>query len=79
MNGQPLYGVYNRDCGHVLGVHADRRAWEPTVARMQARENWSLRTRRATDEDMLAVVRGVKCERCDGARADGGGQDGGVS
>lgn len=41
------------------------------VARMQERGDWSLRTRRATDEDMLAVIQGVKCERCDGARVGG--------
>lgn len=66
MTGQALYAVYNRDCGHVLGVHADRAFWEPTVSRMQQAGNWSLRTRVATDEDMLAVIRGEKCERCDG-------------
>jgi hypothetical protein len=67
MSGHALYAVYNRHCAHVLGVHADRRVWEPFIARMQAAGNWSLRTRVATDEDLLAVIRGDRCERCEAA------------
>lgn len=58
------YAVYNKDCGHVLGVHNDRAAFEPMTARLQAAGRFSLRTRKATDEDILAVVRGEKCKRC---------------
>ena len=61
---QPLYAVYNRYCGHVLGVHADRGHWEPMVARLQVVGSWSLRTRKALDEDLLAVIRGDRCGKC---------------
>lgn len=64
MSNQTLYAVYNKRCGHVLGVHADRRIWEPHIARMQEAGNWSLRTRVATDEDMVAVIRGERCGMC---------------
>lgn len=60
-----MYAVYNRDCGHVLGVHNNRAAFEPMVARMQAAGRHSLRTRKATDEDLLAVLQQDKCERCE--------------
>jgi hypothetical protein len=58
------YAVYNKDCGHVLGVHNDRAAHAPLIARLEARGNFSLRTRKATDEDMLAVIRVDRCELC---------------
>lgn len=60
-----MYAVYNRDCGHVLGVHNDRGTFEPMVARMQAIGRYSLRTRKATDEDLLALLRQDKCEQCE--------------
>lgn len=60
-----MYAVYNRDCGHVLGVHNDRAAFEPMVERMAAVGRYSLRTRKATDEDLLSVLQQAKCERCE--------------
>ena len=58
------YAVYNKDCEHVLGVHNDRAAFEPMTARLQATGKFSLRTRKATDEDILAVLREERCELC---------------
>lgn len=59
-----LYAVYNRDCGHVLGVHNNRAAFEPMVTQMQAQGCYSLRTRKATDFDIVAVLRDEMCDRC---------------
>jgi predicted metalloprotease len=62
------FAVYNRDCGHVLGIHPDRATFEPMIARMQASGRYSLRTRRSTPDDVDAVLLGVKCELCAGDR-----------
>jgi hypothetical protein len=63
-----LFAVYDKYCGHVLGVHADRRTFEPVIAALAGLGRYSLRTRRATDADLLAVMQGVKCEHCAGHR-----------
>lgn len=64
MSGQTLYAVYNKHCGHVLGVHADRAVQEPIVEALQPANGWALRTRRATDEDLTAFMQGVRCVKC---------------
>lgn len=60
----PLYAVYNRDCGHVIGVHNNRATFEPLIAKLEAAGTYSLRTRRATDADIEAVVKQVMCDKC---------------
>lgn len=64
MTGQALYAVYNKHCGHVLNIHADRAVQEPIVEAMQPVNNWALRTRRATDADITALMQGVRCSKC---------------
>lgn len=59
-----LYAVYNKHCGHVLGVHPDRAVHEPMVEALQPVNRHALRTRVATDADIEAVVRGIRCEKC---------------
>jgi hypothetical protein len=61
---QPLYAVYNKHCGHIISIHADRALWEPIIAHMQPANGHALRTRKASDDDLLAALRGDRCDTC---------------
>lgn len=72
-----LYAIYHKHCGHVITVHSDRAVWDPHVDDLQRATGFALRTRVATDDDLAAVVRGDRCERCtvDGKVTAGGPSD----
>ena len=61
---QLLYAVYHKHCGHVVNVHGDRAVNDPIVEALQPAWRYALRTRKATDDDLEALVRGDRCERC---------------
>lgn len=64
MTEQTLYAVYNKHCGHVVGVHPDRAIHERYVEVLQPANRYALRTRKATDDDLEALIRGTRCQTC---------------
>jgi hypothetical protein len=64
MSDRPRYAVYNKHCGHVINIHGDRAVNEPIIEAIQPANGYALRTRKATDVDLEALVRGDRCERC---------------
>jgi hypothetical protein len=64
MPDRPLYAVYHKHCGHVINVHANRAIWDPIADSLQRATGFALRTRKATDADLEALIRGDRCDLC---------------
>ncbi len=60
----PVYALYHRTCGHILGVSAERGMLERQRDALATVGHHRYRTRRAGDDDVEALVRGDRCEFC---------------
>jgi hypothetical protein len=65
MRDGTMYAVYHRVCGHIAATPNERWMGEAFIAAMAALGQYQWRMRaNATDEDLLALLRGDRCVLC---------------
>ena len=58
------YVLYNRFCGHVVGMSATRETLRRQADGLSLTTNWGWRIRLSTVGDTEALFKGVRCETC---------------
>lgn len=63
-----LYAVYHKDCGHILGIHNERRIVQRQIEyalTVNAMGSWGWRVRAGvTDAQIDSLMRGDRCAKC---------------
>lgn len=59
-----MYAIYHRTCGHVAGAPNNRTVADGFVAALAAKGQFAWRIRVATDDDLAALIAGVRCGTC---------------
>jgi hypothetical protein len=58
------YVLYNKCCGHVVGMSATRETLRRQADALSLTTNWGWRIRLSADGDDDALLKGVRCETC---------------
>ena len=58
------YVLYNKRCGHVIGMSANRETLERQAEALSLTSNRGWRVRLSDDGAREALLKGVRCESC---------------